>query len=402
MGGISSAQAAQMLQGLSGSLDLTISAIPASSGSSPGYSINAIPTSGSTQLINVPIPTVNGATTGGIDFQTGKYIPTATIPVIYSYEDNGVATPTGFQGANGQLSNTYTTTINGTSYTFMLDNGNIEYAPTGSQAFAQLEFNANPNPQNAINLVNFVANQGEQEYSQNNALNQAYQNIVSGAAINTPGGNAIGGMMTMSPQDFANDTTLTQTSPGVYQATTNFAGQTYTQTINTNPPQSSANNNQQTSSPSSNSYMFNPYNWIEGAILPGLQGFLNPPNPVIPSAGSGTTLLQPQDVSAFSSESISQGNIPTALSTPGTAGQYNSQFVGLPLASSNVGIGTAAMLPNSTQYTNTNQASSSGVTPEQYLGYIASTAANLAKYLGSIPGYTPGGVPSKINGPGEI
>ncbi|MCL4380750.1 hypothetical protein M1141_00560 [Candidatus Marsarchaeota archaeon] len=97
--------------------------------------------------------------------------------------------------------------------------------------------------------------------------------------------------------------------------------------------------------------------------------------------------------SAFSSESIATGNTPTALSMPGTAGQYNSQFVGLPLASSNVGIGTAAMLPNSIQYTNTNQASSSGVTPKQYLGYIASTAGNLAKYLGSIPGYTPGGPP---------
>ena len=163
MGGISSAQAAQMLQGLSGSLDLTISAIPASSGSSPGYSINAIPTSGSTQLINVPIPTVNGKSTGGIDFQTGKYISTATIPVIYSYEDNGVATPTGFQGANGQLSNTYTETINGASYTFIIDNGNIEYAPTGSQAYAQLEFNANPNPQNAIALANLDASQASQQ-----------------------------------------------------------------------------------------------------------------------------------------------------------------------------------------------------------------------------------------------
>ena len=257
--GISAAQAAQMLQGLSGSLDLTISA---SSGSSPGYSINAIPASGSTQLINVPIPTVNGKSTGGVSFSlTGNptYIPTPTLPILYSYGSNGVATPTGFQGANGQLSNTYTTTINGTSYTFIIDNGNIEYAPTGSQAFAQLEFNANPNPQNAINLVNFAANQGEQEYSQNNALNQAY------------------------------------------------------------PPQSSATNTAQ--------------------VL-------------------GTTLSQPQDMGAFSSESIAPGSIPIAISTPGGAGQYNSQFVGLPLASSNVGIGTAAMLPNSTQYTNTNQASS--------------------------------------------
>ncbi len=57
------------------------------------------------------------------------------------------------------------------------------------------------------------------------------------------------------------------------------------------------------------------------------------------------------------------GNTPTALPTQGTAGQYNAQFVGLPLASSNVGIGTAATPPSSTQYTNTTQASSSGVTP---------------------------------------
>ena len=274
MGGISSAQAAQMLQGLSGSLDLTISAIPASSGSSPGYSINAIPTSGSTQLINVPIPTVNGKSTGGIDFQTGKYISTATIPVIYSYEDNGVATPTGFQGANGQLSNTYTETINGQSYTFIIDNGKIEYAPTGSQAFAQLEFNANPNPS-------------------------------------------------------------------------------------------------------------------------------------IPSTG-GTTLSQPQDVNAFSSDSIATGNIPTALPTPGTAGLLNlqpasQQFADLynqnPTLTNNM-----ISNPQSTSTTNNTNTFLSGASQflSSYPSYLASTAANLAKYLGSIPGYTPGGVPSKINGPGEI
>ena len=66
---------------------------------------------------------------------------------------------------------------------------------------------------------------------------------------------------------------------------------------------------------------------------------------------------------ALSSESISPGSIPIGLSTQVTGGQYNAQFAGLPLASSNVGIGTAATPPSSTQYTNTTQASSSGGTP---------------------------------------
>ena len=46
---ISATEASQLLQGLSDSLDLTISATTTSSGSL-GYSINAIPTLGSAQL----------------------------------------------------------------------------------------------------------------------------------------------------------------------------------------------------------------------------------------------------------------------------------------------------------------------------------------------------------------
>ena len=48
------------------------------------------------------------------------------------------------------------------------------------------------------------------------------------------------------------------------------------------------------------------------------------------------------------------------------------------------------------QYTNTTQASSSNPWLQGLNlipGDIASTAANLAKSLGSIPGYTPGGAP---------
>ncbi len=106
-----------------------------------------------------------------------------------------------------------------------------------------------------------------------------------------------------------------------------------------------------------------------------------------PSAAIAQAYLTPSQnagATAFSPPSIAGSSTPLALTTPGTAGQYNAQFAGLPLASSNVGIGTAAALPSSTQYTNTTQASSSGVTPEQYLGYLASTAANLAATLGSV------------------
>jgi hypothetical protein len=105
-----------------------------------------------------------------------------------------------------------------------------------------------------------------------------------------------------------------------------------------------------------------------------VQGTSNSPSPT-----QGFTLLQPPLANAYGTYDTTSatGNTPTPLSTLGTAGQYNAQFAGLPLASSNVGIGTAATLPNSIQYTNTNQASSSGVTPEQYLGDIASTALNL-------------------------
>ena len=307
--GISAAQAQDMLQGLSGSLELTISPSTSSTGSS-GYSIQAAPAPGSTQLINVPLPTINGVTTGGVSYSpTGNptYIQTPTLPIVYSYGSNGQATPTGFQTNEG-ISDTYTETVNGQSYTFMLNNGNIEYAPTGSQEFAQLEFNANPNPQNGINLVSSAANQGAQTYAQSNtlnqaltqtyqtdqnialnqALNQAYQNIVSGTAIKTTGGNATAGMMTMSPQEFVNDTTITQTSPGVYQATTQFGGETYTQTVTANPSLS-------------------------------LNG-----NPLVPSAASGFTSSQLPNVNALSSQSIATGNMPIALPTPGTAGQYNS------------------------------------------------------------------------------
>ena len=89
-----------------------------------------------------------------------------------------------------------------------------------------------------------------------------------------------------------------------------------------------------------------------------LQGAQANPSMTTPSP-SGTSSTP----SALSAHTIATGNMPIALSTLGTAGQYNAQFAGLPLASSNVGIGTAATLSSPAQYTNTNQTSSSRVTP---------------------------------------
>ncbi len=100
--------------------------------------------------------------------------------------------------------------------------------------------------------------------------------------------------------------------------------------------------------------------------------------------------------SAFSSDSIAPGSIPIALSTPGTAGQSTMPNV----ADLYSGMGTLSMNPilgQSTQYTNTTPASSSNPWLQGLSlipGEIASTAANLAKSLGSIPGYTPGGAPT--------
>ena len=99
---------------------------------------------------------IPGTTTGGVEFGTGAYVPTPTIPIVYSYGEDGVGTPVGFQGSSGQT-NTYTETINGQSYTFVIDNGQIEYAPTGSTAFSQLQFNASPTAQSGIALASSAA-----------------------------------------------------------------------------------------------------------------------------------------------------------------------------------------------------------------------------------------------------
>ena len=96
---------------------------------------------------------------------------------------------------------------------------------------------------------------------------------------------------------------------------------------------------------------------------------------------------------ANSAQTISPGNMPIALPTQGKAGQSNVQFGGLPAESTNVGIGMAPTLLGLNQYTNTNQSSSSGVTPYQYLQYIASAAGGLANWAVTPPGYTPGGQP---------
>ncbi len=104
---------------------------------------------------------------------------------------------------------------------------------------------------------------------------------------------------------------------------------------------------------------------------------------------------------AFSSDSIAPGSIPIALSTPGTAGlSLSPQYsVYQPTAVQGLSLSTQQQ-----SGTNTNTAQSSSWTSNPLTNIydilspipsdIASTAANLAKYLGSIPSYTPGGAPT--------
>ena len=283
--GISAAQAEQMLKGLSGSLDISILA-----NGKTGYSVKAVPTPGSTQVINVPMQTINGKTTGGVDLQTGAESSPFELPIIYSYDTNGIANPIGFQGADGALTKTLVDTINGQSYTFAITSGNIEYAPTGSQAFEQVKFNGN-----SIQLAGAAAASGAQQYAQNNA----------------------------------------------------------------------------------------------------------PAQPTSPSV-SGFTLSQPQDVGALSSQTISPGSTPTTLSTLGGAGQYTLPLGGLSFSQS--GGAPITSIANTQSVPNTNTSPNAPFNPlslaswetygNEVPGYIASTAANLAKSLGSIPGYTPGGAPT--------
>ena len=121
------------------------------------------------------------------------------------------------------------------------------------------------------------------------------------------------------------------------------------------------------------------------------------------------TLSQPQDVSAFSSDSISQGNTPIAISTPGGAGQSTLPITSLSLAGSNQANNPlATTLPysqsntQSVPNTNTSQNSSWLSAIEGYPGDIASTALNLINWGITPPGYTPGGLPTEykvLSGP---
>ena len=105
--------------------------------------------------------------------------------------------------------------------------------------------------------------------------------------------------------------------------------------------------------------------------------------------------------SALSSQSISAGNTPTALPTPGTAGQYNSLQSSQLLAGSNpysVPINQTAglQLLYNPQVTNTNTNSNSSFWNQFFGSYpssLASTAGNLIKGSITPPGYTPGGAP---------
>ncbi|MCL5106187.1 MAG: hypothetical protein M1331_02205 [Candidatus Marsarchaeota archaeon] len=105
---------------------------------------------------------------------------------------------------------------------------------------------------------------------------------------------------------------------------------------------------------------------------------------------------------SFSSESIATGNMPIALPTPGGAGQYTLPLGELSFLQS----AGAPIVPivNTQSVPNTNTSPNAPFNPlslaswetygSEVPGYIASTAANLAKSLGSIPGYTPGGAPT--------
>ncbi|MEM3572239.1 MAG: hypothetical protein QW530_00740 [Candidatus Micrarchaeaceae archaeon] len=83
------------------------------------YSIVAQPTPGSTTTVNVPLNNLNGQPT------------TATIPIVYAYNADGTATPTGF-GNSSNPSPTYSTTIGGISYIFSISNGEIVYSGTSA------------------------------------------------------------------------------------------------------------------------------------------------------------------------------------------------------------------------------------------------------------------------------
>ena len=102
----------------------------------------------------------------------------------------------------------------------------------------------------------------------------------------------------------------------------------------------------------------------------------------------------PQSENALSSQTISTGNIPLILPTPGTAGQSMMPQTAL----NNQGY-TVGMLGLSTPQqlainTNTVQASSNNAPWYTYIpGYLASTVGNLANALINPPGYTPGGAP---------
>ena len=107
--GFSESEAEQVLGGLSGSVILSVA---------PNGQISATPARGSTQTANLPLGKINDQATS------------ATIPVIYAYGSEGHATPIGFASGTGSA-DTYVATINGVSYSFAINNGQIEYTETG-------------------------------------------------------------------------------------------------------------------------------------------------------------------------------------------------------------------------------------------------------------------------------
>ena len=280
-----------------------------------------------------------------------QYVQQQTDNYLQSLQYNGA----GYYNINGK--NVYIS--NPDYYATMLGNGAIgQYEGTAAQL---LSATTPSGWQQALNQTY----QNAQSSSQNQALNEAYQNIVSGAAIKTPGGNATAGMMAMSPQEFVNDTTLTQISPGVYQVTTQFGGETYTQTVTANPSLS-------------------------------LNG-----NPLVPSAASGFTSSQLPN--ALSSQSIATGSMPIALPTPGTAGQYTLPLGGQ-LSLQGAGIGTA-LAPNTLTANNIASSQNAPFNPLSLSSWeawgagipsdIASTFGNLISPITNVynPG-TPGGPPT--------
>ena len=234
--GLSPEEAEQLTNQFKGSIKLTVT--PTTIKGKSGYAVNAVPTKNSLTVQNISMPLIGGTETGGYNISTHQMQQPLSIPVVYSSDGNGGGTAIGFQDPtlNGGVSKTYTTNVNGTSYTFYINKGQVNYAPTGSKALATAQFDQNPSEANAVALADAAAAQGEQEYTKsmkNYALASAYSNnhIASLADFNEP-------LKNMTPEEFLNNSTVTvlnqNSNNPIYEVKTTYNGKTYTQDIKSN------------------------------------------------------------------------------------------------------------------------------------------------------------------------